>query len=518
MSAGNRNHILDDTVAGAVVFLVALPLCLGIALASDVPPFAGIISGVIGGMLVTAISRSRLGVSGPAAGLAVIVAASVRELGYETFLLALVIAGVIQLVGGFMRAGIISHYFPSSVIKGLLAGIGVTLILKQIPHALGYDKSWIGEMEFIQVHGHNTLSTLYYAVLSSTEGPVLVAAVSMVILIAWERPRIKNNAILRSIPAALLVVVFGVAINETFKAIYPEWTISPDHCVVLPIAKSWTELSGFFTLPDFSKQALLNPDVYVVGFTLALVASLETLICVEATDKLDPEKRVTPTNLELKAQGIGNIACGLLGGIPVTQVIVRSAANLDAGGKTRLSSFIHGVLLLVCVLLIPTWLNQIPLACLAAILLITGYKLARISLFVNMYRAGIWQFAPFVATIVVLVFTDMLTGILVGLAIGLFHILLYNYKLSHLKKDLGDGKYLIRLAEHATFLNKAAVMNALRELPDGCHVTIDATHSLMIDPDVREVIRNFAAHAPLDGTTLEVKGIDDLDAPMPESH
>jgi MFS superfamily sulfate permease-like transporter len=316
---------------------------------------------------------------------------------------------------------------------------------------------------------------------------------------------------LNLVPAPLLVVVIGVVISEVCAVANPMLSISPEHRVSLPIASSWSELAGFFAWPDFTQ--IMNTEVYSVGFTLALIASLETLICVEATDKLDPQKRVTPTNRELKAQGVGNIACGLLGGIPVTQVIVRSAANLDAGGRTRLASFVHGVLLAVCVLLIPAWLNRIPLACLAAILLVTGYKLARISLFVSMCRAGVWQFVPFIATVAVLVLTDMLTGIFVGLAVGLFHILMYNYRLSYLKKDLGGGKYIICLSEHMTFLNKASVMNVLRELPNGCHVTIDATQSLVIDPDVREVLQNFAAHAPMDGITLDVKGLEGLATP-----
>lgn len=493
----------DDLRAGLVVFLVALPLCLGVALASDAPLFSGIISGFVGGMIVTLISRSRLGVSGPAAGLAVIVATAVGRLGFDTFLLAVVIAGVIQIVAGFLRAGIVGHYFPSSVIKGMLAGIGVILVLKQIPHAMGYDPSWEGEMEFFQADGHNTFSELYHALMALSPGAVMIAALSLAVLLLWERPAFKQSRVLLMIPSPLVVVALGIVINGLYSSFLPAWHLGGDHVVNVPVASS---LSGFltqFTFPDFSQIA--NPAVYTTAVTLAIIASLESLLSVEATDKLDPDNFVTPTNLELKAQGVGNIVAGMIGGIPITQVVVRSAANVDAGGKSRRVAFVHGILLLLCAALIPGVLNLIPLSCLAGILLLTGYKLAKISLFREMYRLGFWQFVPFLVTVLGLVFTDMLTGIALGMVVGAFQILMYYYRIDPDIKNLGDGRFQIRLTEHLTFINKGSLKRVLREVPGGSHVTIDATGTRFLDHDVREVFREFATHAESVGIELEVK-------------
>ncbi|MFQ5992505.1 MAG: SulP family inorganic anion transporter [Nitrospiraceae bacterium] len=501
----DTRFIGDDLRAGLVVFLVALPLCLGVALASDAPLFSGILSGFVGGMVVTLVSRSRVGVSGPAAGLAVIVAAAVGQLGFEAFLLSVVIAGAIQLAAGFLRAGIIAHYFPSSVIKGMLAGIGVILVLKQIPHAMGYDSSWEGEMEFFQADGHNTFSELYYAAMALSPGALVIAALSLAVLLLWDRPVFKRSRTLRLFPGPLLVVVLGIVVNELYSVFVPAWHLTGNHLVNVPVANS---LSGFltqFTFPDFSQIA--NPAIYTTAITLAIIASLETLLSVEATDKLDPDHFVTPTNLELKAQGVGNIVAGLIGGIPITQVIVRSSANVDAGGKTRLASFIHGMLLLLCVTFIAGLLNRIPLSCLAAILLLTGYKLARAALFLGMYRLGFWQFVPFLVTVLGLVLTDMLTGIALGMLVAVFQILMYNYRMDPYTEHLGDGRVRIRLTEHMTFLNTACLKRVLRELPDGSLVTIDATATRIIDHDVREVLRDFATYARSAGIELELKGI-----------
>ena len=501
----DTRFITDDLRAGLVVFLVALPLCLGVALASDAPLFSGIISGFVGGMIVTLFSRSRLGVSGPAAGLAVVVATAVGTLGFDAFLLAVVIAGVIQLIAGFLRAGIIGHYFPSSVIKGMLAGIGVILVLKQIPHALGYDASWQGEMEFFQADGHNSFSELYHAALSLSPGAILIAALSLVVLLLWDRPAFKNSPALRLIPAPLVVVMLGILTNEAYATLAPAWHLGGNHLVNVPVPTGLASFLSQFTFPDFSQIA--NPAVYTTALTLAVIASIETLLSVEATDKLDPEKTVTPTNLELKAQGVGNIVAGLIGGIPITQVVVRSSANNDAGGKTRMASFIHGVLLLLCAALIPTLLNRVPLSCLAAILLLTGYKLARFSLFRAMWRQGVWQFVPFAVTVGGLVFTDMLTGIALGMAIGVFQILMYNYRLDPDSQDLGNGRLRIRLTEQMSFLNKAALRRVLRDVPEGSHLTIDASASRMIDHDVLEVLREFLTHADSAGIEVELLGI-----------
>ncbi len=497
-------HAADDLRAGIVVFLVALPLCLGIALASGAPLFSGLIAGICGGIVVTLVSKSRHGVSGPAAGLAVMVAVGIEQLGFETYLLAVILCGIVQLVAGFLKAGVIAHYFPSSVIKGMLAGIGIVLILKQIPHALGYDSSWEGELEFAQSDGQNTFSEITSALGAISPGATIVTVLSLTILLAWQNPRIKESRIAKAFPAPLLVVGLGVVLNRVFQAVAPAIAISPEHLVAVPESSSFSDFFSHFIRPDFSQ--ITNVEVYVTGLTLALIASIETLLTVEATDKLDPEKRVTPTNAELKAQGLGNIVSGFLGGIPLTQVIVRSSANIDAGGKTRLASFIHGVLLLVCVAAIPAVLNEIPLASLAAILLLIGYRLARIPLFKAMWKEGIWQFLPFIVTIVGLVLTDLLTGIMLGMAVAFFEILIYNYQLNFYREETSPGCFTLRLTEHMTFLNKAALKRMLREVPPGCSLTIDMTGTRILDHDVREVIEDFAAHAESDSISLAIQG------------
>ncbi|MGB5349917.1 MAG: SulP family inorganic anion transporter [Polyangiales bacterium] len=500
----DRRYLADDVRAGIVVFLVALPLCLGIALASGAPLFSGLIAGIVGGIVVTVVSGSRHGVSGPAAGLAVMVAAGIETLGIEAYLLAVIVCGIAQLVAAFLRAGVIAHYFPSSVIKGMLAGIGIILILKQIPHAFGYDQSWEGELEFFQRDGHNTFTEIGYALEALSPGAILVTVLSLAILLLWQRPSFKQLRFAKALPAPLLVVLLGVGLNRIFGAFRPELTISNEHLVTVPLSSSVGEFLSNFIRPDFSQ--ITNPDVYIIGLTLALIASIETLLSVEATDNLDPEKRVTPTNQELKAQGLGNIVSGLLGGIPVTQVIVRSTANIESGGKTRLASFIHGVLLLICVASIPGLLNEIPLASLAAILLVIGYRLARVSLFKAMWREGFWQFVPFIVTIVGLVFTDLLTGIMLGMAVAFFEILIFNYQLNFYREQTSAGSFTIRLTEHMTFLNKASLKRLLREIPPSSALTIDMSSTQILDHDVREVIEDFAAHAEADGIDLTILG------------
>ena len=500
----DRRYLADDLRAGVVVFLVALPLCLGVALASGAPLFSGLISGIAGGIVVTLFSGSRHGVSGPAAGLAVMVAAGIETLGFEAYLLAVVICGVVQLVAGFLRAGVIAHYFPSSVIKGMLAGIGIILILKQIPHALGYDHSWEGELEFFQSDGHNTFSEIVYALRALSPGAIIVSAASLGILLLWQHPRFKQLRLAKALPAPLLVVLLGIALNRTLGGLLPELAISAEHLVRVPVSSSVGDFFSHFIRPDFSQ--ITNPEVYAIGFTLALIASIETLLSVEATDNLDPEKRVTPTNQELKAQGLGNIVSGLLGGMPLTQVIVRSSANIESGGKTRLASFIHGVLLLACVAAIPGLLNEIPLASLAAILLVIGYRLARVSLFKTMWKEGFWQFVPFIVTIVGLIFTDLLKGIMLGMAVAFFEILIYNYQLDLYREETAEGAVTIRLTEHMTFLKKAALKRILREISPGAILTIDMSGTRIIDHDVREVIQDFEAHAEADGIQLTVLG------------
>lgn len=490
-----------DLPASLVVFLVALPLCLGVGLASTsvdgiqgMPNiFSGIIAGVVGGIVVGIFSGSRLGVSGPAAGLIAIVSVAIVTIGnFEGFLLAVVLSGVLQLIAGFAGAGVIGNYFPSSVIKGMLAAIGLTLILKEIPHALGYDADFMGDESFIQPDGHNTFSELFYALNALHPGVIIISVISLVILILFDKPFMKRISLFKFLPGALFVVVIGVLLNESFRLINPTLHIDSKHLVSLPVASTIGEFSSFFSSPDFS--FLSNPNVYIVAFTIAFVGSLETLLSVEATDKLDPEKHHTPTNKELRAQGIGNIASGLLGGLPITQVIVRSSANINSGGKSKLSTIMHGVLLMLTVIFIPSILNLIPLASLAAILLMVGYKLAKVQLFKQMFKLGPEQFLPFIATIVAVLFTDLLKGIAVGMAFAIFFILRKNYRnnYSTTERTVLEGKEIvIQLSEEVTFLNKGSIQNLLDELEENCIVIIDGSHCHVIDHDVLEVIQDF---------------------------
>ncbi|MFM2017086.1 MAG: hypothetical protein RL007_742 [Bacteroidota bacterium] len=486
-----------DFPAGLVVFLVALPLCLGIALASGAPLFSGIIAGVMGGIVCGIVSGSPLGVSGPAAGLTVIVLSAISSLGsYEVFLVSVVLAGVLQILLGLLKAGIIGYYFPSSVIKGMLAAIGLILILKQIPHALGFDKDLIGDEEFMQSDKRNTFSEIWYALIYHSKGAIIISIISLAILLLFDRPFMKKIALFRFIPGALIVVIAGILINYLFTLFIPEFALSGEHLVTLPVAHNPNEFLGFFTAPDWS-AALSNPKVYVTAGTIAIVASLETLLCVEATDKLDPEKRNTPTNRELIAQGAGNIASGLIGGLPLTQVIVRSSANINAGGRTKMSAIVHGLIMLLCAILIPGLLNKIPLACLAAVLLLVGYKLSKVSLYREMYKIGWEQFLPFLVTIVAILFTDLLKGIGIGMVFAIFYILRRNFRTSYFyhKNEVHEGEPIrIRLSEEVTFLNKASIQLMLDELPENSQVVIDGTNSVNIDYDVLEILTNFSQH------------------------
>lgn len=488
------SYIRNDFRGGLVVFLVAVPLCLGIALASGAPLFSGIIAGIVGGLVVGSLSGSQVSVAGPAAGLTTIVLSSIERLGqFDAFLLAVAIAGIIQIILGLVKAGSISHFFPSAVIKGMLAAIGLTLILKQIPHALGYDEDAEGEFEFLQPDGENTLSEIVRAFANPNATAIIIALVATAIMLLWDRPAIKKNKVLSGLPGPLVVVIVGILINELFRIISPGMALSGNHLVQLPIAGEVGGVLNLVTFPDFSQYA--NPQVYISALTIAIVASLETLLNVEATDKLDPLKRSTPSNRELKAQGVGNLVSGLIGGLPVTSVIVRSSVSIMSGSRTKMAAIIHGVLLVVCVLLIPGILNLIPLASLAAILILIGYKLAKIGLFKQMYSQGKSQFLPFVVTILAILFTDLLIGIGIGLVVGIFFILRENYRTSHggFRRESVKGGELIRinLSEHVSFLNKAGIINFLDNLPENTTVEIDGTQSTYIDPDILEVIENF---------------------------
>lgn len=486
------NYFKTDIQAGVVVFLVALPLCLGIALASGAPLFSGIITGVIGGIVVGMLSKSQLSVSGPAAGLTAIVLAAIGTLGsYQTFLMAVVLAGAIQIILGLVKAGTISNYFPSNVIEGMLTAIGIIIILKQLPHAIGYDVDNEGDFFFIEKNtGHNTFSALIDAINYSHLGAIIVTMVSLAILIAFNQVGFLKK--LKAVPGALVVVVVGVLINEFFKASGSSLLIEQSHLVSLPVPKSFDDFTGQFSLPNFAD--ITRPDVWVIALTIAIVASIETLLCIEATDKLDPLKRYTNSNAELLAQGTGNIISGMLGGLPMTSVIVRTSANINSGGRTKTATITHGILLLVAVLSIPTILNKIPLACLAAVLLMIGYKLASPAVFKHMWKSGKYQFIPFIVTVVAVVFTDLLEGVAIGLVVSVFFILRANLKLAYFfkKEEYQEGEVVtIKLAQEVSFLNKAAIKQTLNHLPKRSKLVIDATDTFYIDHDVLQLIRDF---------------------------
>jgi MFS superfamily sulfate permease-like transporter len=497
----------SDLPASIVVFFVAVPLCLGIALASGAPLFSGIIAGIIGGIIVGIASGSPLGVSGPAAGLAVIVLTAIGTIGsFQAFLLAVVIAGIIQLALGFAKAGFIAYFFPSSVIKGMLTGIGLLIILKQIPHALGWDKDAEGDDAFFQADGQNTFSEIAKALDFITPGAVLIAAISLAILILWDTVLTKKHKIFQLIQGPIVVVILGIVMNYLFKTGTLDFSLADDQVVRLPVAKNLNEFFNQFTFPDFS--AITNLEVWKAGVVMAIVASLETLLCVEATDKLDPDKRITPTNRELKAQGLGNIVSGLVGGLPITQVIVRSSANINFGGRTKLSAILHGVFLLISAITIAGLLNMIPLASLAAILLMVGYKLAKPTLFKQMYKLGWEQFMPFIATVVGILLTDLLKGITIGILFGIFYTLRHSYRNSHYVKETvttEDGKAVhhLVLAQEVSFFNKASVIKELEEIPENSKVIIDCTHSKSIAYDVVELIRDFRSNAKTKNITVE---------------
>jgi len=482
--------IKENFPSGLVVFLVALPLCLGIALASGAPPLSGVIAGIVGGLVVGFLSNSNISVSGPAAGLTAIILTAITDLGaFELFLCAGIIAGLIQLVLGFVRAGSISNYFPNNVIEGMLAAIGIIIILKQIPHALGFDKDYEGHESIFD----NGLNLNYFTELFGAihPGAIIVTIVSVVILLAWDKiPALKR---MKMLPGALVAVIAGIVLNEIFKMTGSSLAINPQHLVVLPVPQSFDDIKNLITMPDFT--GFTNPKVWIVGATIAIVASIETLLCIEASDRLDKQRRITDTNLELKAQGIGNLISSFIGGLPMTSVVVRSSANANAGATSKISAIIHGVLLLICVLSIPMILNLIPLATLAAVLILVGYKLAKPATFKHFWHLGKFQFIPFVATVIAVVATDLLKGVGIGLAISIFYVLQGNmkraYYLSREKLNDADG-INIKLAEEVSFLNKAAIKKTLKNIKSNSNVTIDARGTSYITTDVLEMIQDFA--------------------------
>ena len=489
----STQHIRTDFLSGLVVFLVALPLCLGIAVASGAPPFAGIITGILGGIVVGYLSSSNVSVSGPAAGLIAIILGAITTLGIGNFLLAVMLAGAFQLILGFAKAGTISSYFPSGVIEGMLTAIGIIIIKKELPHAIGYDKEHEGDFfsyELTDAADKGFFGEIIHSFNFAHTGAIIVTVISIIILVAFNKvPALKKIKVL---PGALVVVIVGIAINEIFKATSPLLQIANEQLVQLPTASSASEFFGQFTFPDFS--GFTNPAVWVTALTIAAVASIETLLCLEAGDKMDPMKRFSSANTELKAQGIGNMLAGLLGGLPMTSVIVRTTANVNAGAKTKLSAIVHGMFLLIAVIAIPGILNRMPMACLAAILIMIGLKLASPKVFKHMWKAGKYQFIPFIVTVVAVVATDLLKGVGIGLMVSVFFLLKGNMKLAYFfkKEEHHEGETIhIDLAQEVSFLNKAAIKQTLAHLPRNSKVIIDAAGTVYIDYDVLMMIRDF---------------------------
>ena len=492
-------NLKADIPASIVVFFVALPLCLGIALASGAPLFSGLIAGIVGGIVVGMLSGSAIGVSGPAAGLAAIVLVAISTLGsFENFLLAVVLGGIIQVAFGILKAGVIGYYFPSSVIKGMLTGIGIIIVIKQIPFFFGYDKSLATNAHFTEL--------LNYI----SPGATLIALVGLAILIIWNVWLSKSYKVFQIVQGPVVAVAVGIIYYMLTKE-NPTWSIDQSMLVSVPTPENLSSFIGQFSTPNFDQ--ITNPQIWVTAFTIALVASLETLLCVEATDKLDPRKRVTPTNRELIAQGSGNIISGLIGGLPITQVIVRSSANIQSGGKTKTSAIVHGFLLLLSVLIIPTLLNKIPLSVLAAVLFIVGYKLAKPNLFVTIYKQGWKQFVPFIVTVVGIIFTDLLVGIGLGLAVGIIVILIKSYQNSHFlhieDKSNGAKKIKMTLAEEVTFINKGAILKELEHIDKDSALEIDVRKTRFLDYDIVEILEDFSLKAKnrsIDITLISERG------------
>jgi len=515
----NTKHLKSDLPSGLVVFLVALPLCLGIASASGAPFFSGIISGIVGGIVIAALSNSALSVSGPAAGLATLVAGAIMAIGdFRLFLCAVLIAGILQMLLGLAKLGGIANYIPGSVIKGMLTSIGILIIAKQIPKAVGYDKDEQGNLTELFEYGHESMHELLQPLRHIEVGVVIVCIVSIITMLVWDKPFFKKK--LPYIPGALVAVVVALLINQVWLSTGSKLAIENEHLVKLPVASTPNEFFNFFSLPDFS--GFLNGTVIVYGVVIALIASLETLLSIEAIDNIDPERRITNTNKELFAQGVGNTVAGLIGGLPVTSVIVRSSANVNAGAKTKMSAIIHGVLLLVSIVAIPGLLNKIPLSALAAILLLTGYKLAKPAVFKGFWKAGKYQFVPFIVTVIVIIAIDLFSVVPVlsgkGLIIGVFagimaaagailHGNLKNSYFFHREKHREGDTIRIRFSEEVSFLNKAAIRQTLDHLPENSTVVLDASSTKYIDYDVLEIVKEFRdIKAPLKKISLTLLG------------
>jgi MFS superfamily sulfate permease-like transporter len=497
-------HWKTDALAGVVVFLVALPLCLGIALATGAPPFSGVIAGAVGGLVVSLASGSQLSVSGPANGVTIVAAAAIATFGYRGLLLSLVIAGAIQIALGFMRAGAISAYFPSSVIRGMLAGIGIMLMMKQLPHAIGYDKPAEDDLSFLEESGRAELSAIEEALNWISPGAILLSTTCLLILVLWDTRWVKSHRFLSLIPAPLIVVAYGVLFNVMTSKYLSYLSILPEHLVNLPSFDSFEHLKSEIVFPDFS--LITNPQIYSTALTLALIASLESLLSLEAADKLDPLKRVAPTDRELKAQGAGNLLSGLFGGLPISAVIVRTSVNINAGGKTKLASFLHGVFIVVSVIFFVEYLNLIPLACLASILIFTGFKLTNPSVYAELYSQGKDQFLPFAITISAMLLLDSLKGIATGAAVGLIFVLKNNYHQAFSLTQNGDY-FLLKLKKDVSFLHKAPLRQLLARIPENSSLFIDGSHASFIDRDIMETINDFVSAGSDNNIKVELKNV-----------
>jgi len=519
----NTKNLKSDLPSGLVVFLVALPLCLGIALASGAPLFSGLISGIVGGIVIGSLSNSQLSVSGPAAGLAALVLGAITAIGnYPLFLCAVLIAGILQIILGTAKLGGIANYIPGSVIKGMLTSIGILIIAKQIPHAFGYDKDERGNATELIPYGYENMHELLQPLHHIEIGVTIICVVAILIMVLWERPFIKKK--IPFIPGALVAVIAAVIINEIWRASGSMLAVENEHLVQIPVAGSVSEFLGFFTFPDFN--GFLDSRVIMYGVFIAIIASLETLLSIEAIDNLDPQRRVTNTNKELFAQGVGNSVAGLIGGLPITSVIVRSSANVNAGARSKMSAVIHGLLLLVCVILIPFLLNKIPLSALAAILLLTGYKLAKPAFFKLMFKNGKYQFIPFVVTVVVILAIDLFgiypplggKGLVIGVFAGILaaagailHGNLKNSYYFHEEKHKEGQTINIDLSEEVSFLNKAAIRETLDHMPANSSVIIDASNTKYIDFDILELIKEFRdIKAPLRNIKLELRNFKEV--------
>ncbi len=500
-------YATKDFSAGFSVFLVALPLCLGIALASGAPLFSGLVAGVIGGMIVSLLSGSEIAISGPAAGLVMIVFDATHGIGdYSQFLLAVVLAGGLQWFLGWLKAGRLSGFVPSSVINGMLVAIGIVIMLKQIPHALGWDADYEGEFEFFQNDHRNTFTELIQAVLHPNWGAVVISGLCLVLIFWWDKQAEKGNKVFNTIPTALVVVLMGVVINQVFREWVPSLYLgeSNDHMVRMPLLRTWEDVRSELHFPSLT--GFTNPKVYITAVALAIVASLESLFGLEAADKLDKQRRISSPNQELKAQGVGNILSGILGGLPITVVVVRTSLNVYSDSQTRLSAFIQGALLLLAIVLFPELLNHIPLASLAALLLLVGYKLAKVEVFRKMYLEGQDQFIPFLVTVVAIILTDLLVGMIVGLIVGIVYVM-YTNNQSAMSVVRDKETVLIWFRKDISFLNKARLKEVLASLQAGDYVFIDGARAHFIDHDIYTTLKEFRKDAPLRGIQVDFKGI-----------